>query len=376
MDAGGTLDVQDGTFDIGTAGKSLTINGSATISGGIAFVKDLSGSGTLSMTGGLLKVSHDYKPATPANFDCSGGGTVEFTGNAGGGAFGTAGTYKFNDVVVDAAATSGIGFNKNATNIISIAGNLNIIAGGVVNLPNNTSSTTNSLQLNGTYQDVGTWGGSASSATNTNSTYFGTSSTGLITVIVGGLPVELTTFSGSVNGNTVTLEWSTETEINNYGFDVERNSSSGWSKIGFVAGSGNSNSPKNYSYIDQPNAGSSFSYRLKQIDIGGVYKYYDAINVSLSGSDKAQLMQNSPNPFNPSTSIKFYVPETMDVTIKIYDLLGKEVTTLINNQATAGYHVVYWNGRDSNGRTASSGVYICKLMAGNFAETKKMNLLK
>ena len=87
-------------------------------------------------------------------------------------------------------------------------------------------------------------------------------------------------------------------------------------------------------------------------------------------------MQNSPNPFNPSTAIKFFIPDNSDVTIKIYDMLGREVTTLINQQSTAGYHIVYWNGRDSYGRDAASGVYLYRLTAGSFTETKKMNLLK
>ena len=192
----------------------------------------------------------------------------------------------------------------------------------------------------------------------------------------GVLPVELLSFFGSVNGNTIILKWTTATEVNNYGFDVERNSGNGWTNIGFVSGSGNSNAPKNYSFTDQPTGATSFSYRLKQIDVDGAYKYYDAITVSLVGGDKVQLMQNSPNSFNPSTSIKYYVPQTMDITITIYDIIGREVTKIVNNQATAGYHVVYWNGKDSYGNVAASGIYIYRLTASNFTETKKMNLLK
>jgi FlgD Ig-like domain len=191
------------------------------------------------------------------------------------------------------------------------------------------------------------------------------------------LPAELISLSASVSGNVVNLKWSTSTEVNNYGFDVERSvDNKTWTKVGFVAGAGNSNSPKNYSFTDQPNGGTSFSYRLKQIDVGGVYKYYDPITVSLTGGDKAQLMQNSPNPFNPSTVIKYYVPQAVDVTITIYDILGREVTKLVNSQVEAGYHVVYWNGRDRFGNAAASGVYIYRLTAGNFTEIKKMNLLK
>ena len=87
-------------------------------------------------------------------------------------------------------------------------------------------------------------------------------------------------------------------------------------------------------------------------------------------------MQNSPNPFNPSTTIKFYIPNNSDVSIKIYDLLGREVTTLLNNQTDAGYHIVYWNGMDRYGNQAASGVYLYRLTAGNYSETKKMQLLK
>jgi FlgD Ig-like domain len=192
------------------------------------------------------------------------------------------------------------------------------------------------------------------------------------------LPVELMSFSASVsNGNTVQLTWSTATEVNNYGFDVERSSgNSGWQKIGFVAGAGNSNSPKDYSFTDNPSGGTSFSYRLKQIDVAGSFKYYDAVTVNLTLSDEPQLLQNSPNPFNPSTSIKFYIPNNSDVSIKIYDVLGREVTTLVNQQTTAGYHIVYWNGKDSRGEDVSSGIYLYRLTAGSFSQTKKMNLLK
>jgi photosystem II stability/assembly factor-like uncharacterized protein len=193
----------------------------------------------------------------------------------------------------------------------------------------------------------------------------------------GVLPIELTSFSASLVNNSVVLSWKTETEVNNYGFDVERSSANaGWQKIGFVDGSGNSNSPKNYSFTDNPSGGTSFSYRLKQIDVDGSFKYYDAVTINLSASSQPQLLQNSPNPFNPSTIIKFYIPNTSDVTIRIYDILGREVTTLINQQTTAGYHNVYWNGKNSRGENVSSGVYLYRLTAGSFSETKKMNLLK
>ena len=194
------------------------------------------------------------------------------------------------------------------------------------------------------------------------------------------LPVELTDFSSVVNNGIVNLTWQTATEINNHGFDVERkvisDQQSVFEKIGFVPGTGNSNSPKDYSFIDQPTGGTKFSYRLKQIDNDGNYKFYDAINVTLTENQTAELMQNSPNPFNPSTAIKFYIPTISNVSIKIYDMLGKEVITLMNSQKDAGYHIVYWNGRDKYGSDVSSGVYLYKLTAGSFTQTKKMLMLK
>jgi hypothetical protein len=218
---------------------------------------------------------------------------------------------------------------------------------------------------------------SSRSITTTGVSLSGTSSLLTVSDAATPLPVELTSFTASVSNGTVNLKWETVTEVNTYGFDVERSvDNKTWTKIGFVAGAGNSNSPKNYSFADQPDGRASFSYRLKQIDVGGAYKYYDPITVSLSGGDKAQLMQNSPNPFNPSTAIKYYIPQAVDVTITIYDILGRVVTKLVNSQVEAGYHVVYWNGRDRFGNAAASSVYIYRLTAGSFTEIKKMNLLK
>ena len=204
------------------------------------------------------------------------------------------------------------------------------------------------------------------------------------------LPVELASFTAGILGDEVNLHWKTQTEINNYGFEIQRENTSGnsfagnvhndWTRIGFVKGAGNSNSPKHYSFTDQPTGGTSFSYRLKQIDNNGKYKYYDAIAVTINLSQKIKLMNNYPNPFNPSTAIKFYLPKNETVTIKIYDVLGKVVKTLVNNQTDAGYHIVYWNGKDSFGKSVASGMYIYRLSAkggaSSFVQTKKMILLK
>ena len=191
------------------------------------------------------------------------------------------------------------------------------------------------------------------------------------------LPVGLSSFTATINENTVELKWETATELNNYGFNIERKTGTGdWTKVGFVAGSGNSNSPKSYSFTDQPTGGNTFSYRIKQMDNDGTFKYYDAITVNLNTKTQAELIGNYPNPFNPTTNIKFYIPATENVTIKIYDILGRVVTTLLNKQADAGYHIVYWNGRDAYGKQAASGMYIYRLQANGFVQTKKMLMLK
>ncbi|MGE5499252.1 MAG: T9SS type A sorting domain-containing protein [Syntrophothermus sp.] len=199
-------------------------------------------------------------------------------------------------------------------------------------------------------------------------------------VISTPLPVELASFSAALSGTSVILKWCTATEVSNYGFDVERTSgiegNAEWTKIGFVKGHGNSNSPVIYVFTDNHPLNSKNIYRLKQIDTDGKYKFYDAVSAEVSFSGKVSLAQNVPNPFNPATSIKFQIPFSTGVTIKIYDLLGREIATLMNEEKAAGSYIAYWNGRDSYGQNASSGVYFYKLTAGSSSETRKMNLLR
>lgn len=237
---------------------------------------------------------------------------------------------------------------------------------GISDLQNVGSSTTVYLRLYA-------WDGSG-----TGTFAFGTKDAN--SLAIGGdiaLPVELSSFTAYSIQSSIILKWQTATEVNNYGFNVERkHGTENWNKIGFVAGSGNSNSPKSYSFTDKPIGGTSFSYRLKQIDIDGKFKYYDPLTVKLNGSSVAKLLQNNPNPFNPSTAIKFYIPNDSKVKVAIYDILGREITTLINEQKQAGYYIIYWNGKDRNGMDVASGVYLYRLFAGNYVKTKKMNLLK
>jgi hypothetical protein len=149
------------------------------------------------------------------------------------------------------------------------------------------------------------------------------------------LPVELSTFTAVQIGSRVLLKWTTETEINNFGFDVERCALSvecqAWDKIGFVNGNGNSNSPKEYSFTDNPATGNKYYYRLKQIDSDGQTEYSNVISIDLNIPNQYALYQNYPNPFNPTTSITYNLPSDGIVSLKVYDMLGSEVITLVND---------------------------------------------
>jgi hypothetical protein len=191
------------------------------------------------------------------------------------------------------------------------------------------------------------------------------------------LPVELSTLSAKAEEDNVTLFWKTANEVNNYGFDIERKyGSDNWEKIGFVQGSGNSNISHDYSFTDRSPISGKITYRLKQLDNDGSSKYYDEVSVQFNSTLQFKLLQNTPNPFNPITAIKYQLAQNTFVTIKIYDNLGREVTTLVNEERPSGSHIVYWNGRNNNGQTVSSGIYLYKLTAGKYTETRKMNFLK
>lgn len=186
------------------------------------------------------------------------------------------------------------------------------------------------------------------------------------------LPVELSSFYGRVRGKIVKLFWRTETEVNNFGFEIERRSSDGiWEKIGFAAGYGNSNSPKDYTFSDAGVSSGKYYYRLKQIDNDGSFIYHGKVEVDLGQIQQFELVQNFPNPFNPVTSIKFSIPEAAFVKLIVYNLVGQEVKTLINDVMDAGEHTVDFDGRDLN-----SGVYIYQFEAGDFRKVMKMTLVK
>jgi len=194
--------------------------------------------------------------------------------------------------------------------------------------------------------------------------------------VAGVVPVELTSFTASVDGRNVTLNWSTATETNNQGFEVERNSGNGYENVGYLAGFGTSTEPHSYSFIDASVKEGTHSYRLKQIDFNGTFEYFDAIEVEIVIPDVFALAQNYPNPFNPSTKIDFSLAIDSKVSLKVFDVLGQEVMTLINQDLTAGVHTYNFDAASFN-----SGIYFYRIEATgvdgtNFTNVKKMILLK
>jgi hypothetical protein len=193
----------------------------------------------------------------------------------------------------------------------------------------------------------------------------------------GPVPVELSSFTAVLNNNKVILNWQTETEVNNYGFEVlkseSKNQQTEWQTIGFVEGYGNSNSPKSYSYTDNltQNSAQTLRYRLKQIDNDGQYSYSKEIEVSTHERMRYELDQNYPNPFNPVTKITFTMPETGEVKLTVYNVVGEKVKELINGKLEKGRHSVEFDGRE-----LSSGMYIYRLETGRFSDQKKMILIK
>jgi len=186
------------------------------------------------------------------------------------------------------------------------------------------------------------------------------------------LPVELVSFNGTAKLNTVALSWRTATEVNNYGFDIERCSQNIiWQKVGFVQGHGSSNSPCEYSYSDSPQKGTTFRYRLKQIDVDGKYAYSAIVSITIGTPAAYELKQNYPNPFNPSTTIAYQIPVDGFVTLKRYDVLGKEVASLVNENKKAGSYDVAFDGSK-----LSSGMYICRMNAAAYSSATKILLTK
>ena len=202
----------------------------------------------------------------------------------------------------------------------------------------------------------------------------------------GAIPVELSSFNSIVEGNSVSIEWQTATETNNYGFYIERNSCnmdhanfSGWKEIGFVKGKGSSTDLNSYSFVDKHLQAGKYLYRLKQKDFNGQVNYSGQIEVTILNPAEFSMQQNYPNPFNPITKIEFELPVSCHVNLEVYSITGELITKLAEGERASGYYSLKLNSLKYN---LSSGVYIYRLRAVEnttgkvFTSIKKMVLLK
>jgi len=192
------------------------------------------------------------------------------------------------------------------------------------------------------------------------------------------VPVELTSFTAQYVGNTTQLNWSTASELNNLGFDVQRGTNGNdFVTIGFVIGKGTTTEVQNYSYIDKTTSpNTNYAYRLKQIDFNGNYHFTDVVNLGESNPANFELAQNYPNPFNPSTTISIGLPVRSDISLDVYNIVGEKVLTLYNGMLEAGNY-----NYTMDASSLTSGIYIYVLNSvgedgKNSTLSRKMTLLK
>ncbi|RPI00170.1 MAG: T9SS C-terminal target domain-containing protein, partial [Calditrichaeota bacterium] len=185
-------------------------------------------------------------------------------------------------------------------------------------------------------------------------------------------PVELLSFSGTFTGNVIKLNWSTATETNNLGFEIQRSIDQvKFDVIGFVNGNGTTSAAKNYIFIDRDFNQGIYYYRLKQIDFDGSYYFSDLIQVVINIPEEFTLQQNYPNPFNVSTTLKYQLPKESEVRMNVYDTRGRLVEALFAGRQAAGYYHYIWSGCN-----LPSGVYAIRLEAGGQQAIRKCILIK
>jgi len=208
---------------------------------------------------------------------------------------------------------------------------------------------------------------------------------GTFTITIDGvIPVELASFSGSFtpSPNRIQLEWRTESESNNYGFEILRGENKEQlTKIGFVPGQGTTSSSHDYNFIDSNITSTDYFYQLKQIDFDGTSTLSEIISVTISSPQNYSLSQNYPNPFSLTntmsrTAFRFQLPESELVHIKVYNVMGREVKTLVSQKLRSGIHSVQWDGKTNQGLPVSNGVYYYTMETKNFKTSKKMIILE
>ena len=238
------------------------------------------------------------------------------------------------------AATS---FSQTSQIVYDVGTNLDITTGGDI--------CGDEIIINGTYSGGGTQCGSP-------------------------LPVTLLSITASVTKNNVSLMWITENEINNAGFDVERKllkEGETYKKIGFVKGSGTTYEQKTYTFNDKKIRVGKYRYCLKQIDHNSHFEMYELGNeIEIAPPGKLEVSQNYPNPSNPSSKIDFTLPTDANVTLVVFDITGRLIRTLLNNEfKTADWYTVEFDGSN-----LASGIYFYRIMTGSDIVTKKMLIIK
>ncbi|MFZ5519526.1 MAG: FlgD immunoglobulin-like domain containing protein [Candidatus Zhuqueibacterota bacterium] len=195
------------------------------------------------------------------------------------------------------------------------------------------------------------------------------------------VPVELVSFDAAANDGKVNLTWSTATESNNFGFEIQRKSQTHeYDKIGFVPGNGTTAAPQRYNFSDGNVTSGTYYYRLRQIDQDGSFEISSEKMVVIAAPAEFMLEKNYPNPFNPETTINYKIGNGLvgvtDVQLNIYNSLGELVRTLFIGKQTAGQYSATWDGRDNSGIVVGSGIYFCRLVAQDQISTLKMMFMK
>lgn len=240
--------------------------------------------------------------------------------------------------------------------------------------------------VNGAYADSGraattgngTWGSITSLSVDDIQLYFTLGSA----AGDNSLPVELSSFAVSPQFGSVNLEWVTQSEINNQGFNIYRkdiDEDSDWSAINstLIPGKGSYSNESVYNYVDKNVAGGhTYQYKLESVSISGIRVEEKIVEAVVPVPNEYVVFKNYPNPFNPATKIKFQLPEAQNVKLTIYDMRGSKIKTLVNNNYPAGEHVVSWDATDNNGNRVASGLYVYRFEAGRFSKINKMILLK
>ncbi len=195
--------------------------------------------------------------------------------------------------------------------------------------------------------------------------------------VTNEIPVELAAFNAEVIDDNVILNWSTATELNNSGFQIEKrilsqqSSAGNWASVGYIEGKGTTAEKSFYTFKDKNEKSGKYKYRLKQIDFDGTFSYSDEVEIEVSGPKDFALYQNYPNPFNPSTTIKFALPVKTNFSLNIYNTLGEKITELFNGEMESGYHEIIFNASG-----LSSGIYFYKIESEKYSASKKLMLLK